>query len=68
MICAGAVNKEQHVLQQHKLATAEATEGKKKSPAEGGEGAEPKEGSAELKGEAANEEAEHGHPPGASGT
>ena len=61
----GAVNKEQHILQQHTLEAA--AEGKKKSPADGGEGAE-KEGSAKLKGEAANEEAEHGHPPGASGT
>ena len=52
-------------MQQHTLEAA--VEAKRKSPADGGEGAE-KEGSAKLKGEAANEEAEHGHPPGARGT
>ena len=62
------MNKEQRILQQQKLEVAADAKESKESPAEGGEDAGPKEGTAELKGEAANEEAEHGHPPGASGT
>lgn len=60
-----AVNKEERSWQQNEDAKAEIKESKEKSPDEADNG---KEGSAELKGEAANEDAEHGHPPGASGT